>query len=127
MTMAHGLEARVPFLDRELVSWAMKLPPVFKRNTADGITKWILREAFRREGLLPDEIIDRGKEKFAEGSGVAQVLETLADENVSEGSYQAELKRGTLLRSREEYYYFQIFTAYFGRGEVMNLVGRSKS
>src|SRR5689334_25360306 len=27
VTMAHGLEARVPFLDREMIAWAMRLPP----------------------------------------------------------------------------------------------------
>jgi asparagine synthase (glutamine-hydrolysing) len=127
MTMAHGLEARVPFLDREMITWAMKLPPAFKRNTAEGISKWCLREAFREEALLPDEIIHRGKEKFAEGSGVAEVLTAMTTEKVSEGSYQAELARGTLLRSKEEYYYFQIFESYFGREQVMSLVGRSKS
>jgi asparagine synthase (glutamine-hydrolysing) len=127
MTMAHGLEARVPFLDRDLVTWALKLTPAYKRNMADGATKWILREAFRREGLLPNEIIDRGKEKFAEGTGVAPVLTALAEEKVAEGSYRAELNRGTPLRSREEYYYFQIFAAFFGRGRVMDLVGHSRS
>ncbi|MCL6588883.1 MAG: asparagine synthase B [Firmicutes bacterium] len=127
MTMAHGLEARVPFLDREMITWAMKLPPAYKRNAAEGVSKWCLREAFRKESLLPEEIILRKKEKFAEGSGVAGILAAMATEKVSEGSYQAELSRGTPLRSREEYYYFQIFEAYFGREQAMNLVGRSKS
>ena len=27
VTMAHGLEARVPFLDREVIEWALRLPP----------------------------------------------------------------------------------------------------
>jgi asparagine synthase (glutamine-hydrolysing) len=127
MTMAHGLEARVPFLDRELVTWALKHPPVFNKNIAGGAAKWLLCEAFRREGLLPDEMMDRRNEKLAEGTGIAPVLAALTEDKVPEGSYQAELSRGTPLRSREEYYYFQIFVAYFGRGQVMDLVGRSKS
>jgi asparagine synthase (glutamine-hydrolyzing) len=126
MTMAHGLEARVPFLDREMIAWAMQIPPDYKRNPA-GITKWCLREAFRGEKLLPDEIFDRKKEKFAEGTGIAAVLAELAETKVSDGAYQRELRRGTALCSKEEYYYFQIFVAHFGRERVLQLVGRSIS
>ncbi len=126
MTMAHGLEARVPFLDQEMVSWAMRIPPQYKRNSA-GIGKWCLREAFRGEGLLPETILDRPKEKFAEGTGIAAALEEIAAEKVSDGSYLWELAQGTPLRSKEEYYYFQIFVAYFGREQALHLVGRSKS
>jgi asparagine synthase (glutamine-hydrolysing) len=126
MTMVHGLEARVPFLDRKMIAWAMQIPPHFKRNTA-GITKWCLREAFRGKRLLPDEILDREKEKFAEGTGVAKALAEIAEEQVSDGSYLRELERGTPLRSKEEYYYFQIFVSYFGREHALDLVGRSKS
>lgn len=126
MTMAHGLEARVPFLDKEVIALAMRTPPHFKRNN-DGIAKWCLREAFRKERLLPDEVLDRDKQKFAEGTGVAYILAELAEENVSEMDYRRELERGTPLRSKEEYYYFQIFISYFGRENALQLVGRSKS
>lgn len=126
MTMAHGLEARVPFLDQEMIAWAMRIPPYFKRNK-DGIAKWCLREAFRGDRLLPDQIFNREKEKFAEGTGVAGALARMAEEKVSEGSYWRELERGTSLRSKEEYYYFQIFVSYFGRDRALHLVGRSKS
>ncbi len=127
LTMAHGLEARVPFLDKDVIALAMEIPPAFKRNDRNGVSKWCLREAFRHEGLLPDEIIDRDKEKFAEGSGVAVILEQMAGEKVSETSYFKELERGMPLRSKEEYYYFEIFCSYFGREQALRLVGRSKS
>jgi asparagine synthase (glutamine-hydrolysing) len=126
MTMAHGLEARVPFLDKEVIDWAMRIPPGFKRNSS-GITKWCLREAFRNQDLLPDSIINREKEKFAEGSGIAEVLSALAEARVSEECLLRELERGTSLRSKEEYYYFQIFCSYFSRDQALHLVGRSKS
>jgi len=126
MTMAHGLEARVPFLDQQVIAWAMQIPPEFKRSST-GIAKWCLREAFRSDKLLPDEIFDREKEKFAEGTGIATVLEGLAEIKVSDGSYLWELAQGTSLCSKEEYYYFQIFVAYFGREQALHLVGHSKS
>jgi asparagine synthase (glutamine-hydrolysing) len=127
ITMAHGLEARVPFLDKEVIALAMEIPPNFKRNDKDGTSKWCLREAFRHEGLLPDMIIDRNKEKFAEGSGIGRVLEQMITERISDTGYIHELERGTPLRSIEEYYYFDIFGSYFGREQALRLVGRSKS
>jgi asparagine synthase (glutamine-hydrolysing) len=127
ITMAHGLEARVPFLDKEVIALAMEIPPAFKRNNKDGTSKWCLREAFRHEGLLPDEIISRDKEKFAEGSGIARILEQMATEKIGDTGYINELEQRTPLRSKEEYYYFEIFCSYFGREQALRLVGRSKS
>jgi len=60
MTMAHGLEARSPFLDRELVEYVASLPDSFKLD--GNRTKAILRDAFR--GLVPPEIASRGKMGF---------------------------------------------------------------
>jgi asparagine synthase (glutamine-hydrolysing) len=59
MTMAWGLEARVPFLDHELVELAGRIPPELK--LADG-GKGVLKRAAR--GLVPDAVIDRTKGYF---------------------------------------------------------------
>ena len=59
MTMAWGLEARVPFLDHELVELAMQLPPELKIG---GGGKCVLKKIARR--LLPDAVIDRPKGYF---------------------------------------------------------------
>ncbi|MBK7540433.1 MAG: N-acetylglutaminylglutamine amidotransferase [Candidatus Competibacteraceae bacterium] len=59
MTMAWGLEARVPFLDHELVELAMQLPPALKIG---GGGKYVLKQIAR--GLLPDAVIDRPKGYF---------------------------------------------------------------
>lgn len=59
MTMAWGLEARVPFLDHELVELAATCPPEYK--TAQG-GKGILKEAARR--VIPAGVIDRPKGYF---------------------------------------------------------------
>ncbi len=78
MTMAHGLEARVPFLDRDLVALAMRVPVGWKLFSGDGepVEKWILRKAF--EDLLPADIVWRRKVQFDQGSGFAGLLERLA-------------------------------------------------
>src|SRR5579883_61160 len=59
MTMAWGLEARVPFLDHELVELAARIPADLK--VRDG-GKWILKEAAR--AVVPAEVIDRPKGYF---------------------------------------------------------------
>ena len=59
MTMATGLELRVPFLDHKLVEFAAALPDDRKLN---GSGKAILRQAMHR--ILPDAIIDRPKKGF---------------------------------------------------------------
>jgi asparagine synthase (glutamine-hydrolysing) len=59
MTMAWGLEGRVPFLDHELVELAASCPPALK-TAHDG--KGVLKEAARR--VIPAEVIDRPKGYF---------------------------------------------------------------
>ncbi len=59
MTMAWALEARVPFLDHELVELAARIPPDLKIK-GDG--KWILKEAAR--SIIPAGVIDRPKGYF---------------------------------------------------------------
>ncbi len=59
MTMAHGLEARTPFLDHELVELAARCPPEHK--LAEG-GKGVLKRAAR--GIVPDAVIDRPKGYF---------------------------------------------------------------
>ena len=59
MTMAFGLEARVPFLDHELVEVAAAIPPELK---VAGTGKFVLKEAAR--AILPHEVIDRKKGYF---------------------------------------------------------------
>lgn len=59
-SMAHSLEARAPFLDHELVSYALSLPQHAK--ISGGHTKKVLKEAVA--GLVPAEIVHREKQGF---------------------------------------------------------------
>jgi asparagine synthase (glutamine-hydrolysing) len=79
MTMAHGLEARVPFLDHEFVELAAACPASLK--LAQG-GKGVLNDAAR--GIVPDEVIDREKGSFPvpaishlEGPVLELIAETL--------------------------------------------------
>ena len=59
MTMAWGLEARVPFLDHDLVELAAKIPGQYKVKEGG---KHVLKEVGRR--VIPHEVIDRPKGYF---------------------------------------------------------------
>jgi len=65
MAMAASVEARVPFLDHELVRFALAIPPSLRLRA--GQSKYILKKAAR--GIIPDHIIDRPKNGFCGGAG----------------------------------------------------------
>jgi len=77
ITMAQGLEARTPFLDRDLIDFAQSIPASLKMKIVDETThetteKWILRKAC--EDLLPADVVWRKKAQFDEGTGTVDVL-----------------------------------------------------
>jgi asparagine synthase (glutamine-hydrolysing) len=61
LSMAHGLEARVPYLDQEVVEYAARLPARFK--VRHGERKWLHRRVCRQ--FLAPEILKRKKRGFA--------------------------------------------------------------
>jgi asparagine synthase (glutamine-hydrolysing) len=93
MTMAWGLEARVPFLDHELVELAASIPPDFK--LADN-GKGVLKDAARL--VVPSEVIDRKKGyfpvpqlKYIEGPYLELVRDALSSQAAKErGLFRAD-------------------------------------
>ena len=126
MSMAHGLEARVPFLDVDVVNFAFSLPNDHKLN-ANNIEKWILRQAF--SDILPNEIVFRKKSKFSEGCGSSQVLATVAENIISDSIFNGEkqLPNGSIIQSKEEFMYYQIFHEIFPSTSAIKVVGHSRS
>jgi asparagine synthase (glutamine-hydrolysing) len=61
LSMTHGLEVRVPYLDREVVEFAQRLPARFKIRR--GERKWVHRRV--AEKFLANEILERKKRGFA--------------------------------------------------------------
>ncbi|MDQ1239935.1 MAG: hypothetical protein QG577_2121 [Thermodesulfobacteriota bacterium] len=59
-TMAHGIEVRVPFLDKNLAEYALGIPARLKVRW--GKKKWMMRSAMR--GIVPDSILDSPKTGF---------------------------------------------------------------
>lgn len=125
VSMAHGLEARVPFLDLELVRYVNRLPIELLGQQSGRPEKWLLREACR--GLLPPEILNRKKMKFSEGAGSANVIAELVKTAISPGAFERdkEVEKGLVLRSAEELYYYRIWREVMAPHISPKLVGRT--
>lgn len=126
MSMAHGLEARVPFLDVDVVRFAFSLTNDLKLGP-DNVEKWILRQAFR--DCLPEEIAFRRKSKFSEGCGSSLALAAVAEEDISDAAFSrwSELLDGSVLRNKEELMYYRIFRELFPSDSACKAIGHSRS
>jgi asparagine synthase (glutamine-hydrolysing) len=108
VTMAHGLEARVPFLDTNMIELGLALPESAKIPGADKPEKYLLRIAF--DGWLPEDVLWRGKIQFGDGSGASEVIKKRAEESLSDAEF-AEICNETAppLRTKEEAAYYRMF------------------
>ncbi len=112
---AWGVEARVPFLDKEFLDVAMRINPADKMITQGRIEKQILREVFSY--LLPDSIAWRQKEQFSDGVGYGWIdaVKDHAEEQVSD----AEMARASgrfpfnTPVSKEGYFFRSLFEHHF--------------
>lgn len=125
--MAHGLEARVPFLDKEFVDFSLSLPPEWKLRHGKRVEKALLRRAFKEH--LPLEIINRPKQKFSDGAGSMDMLAEYANDQITDNEFAKakEQYTGAELRSKEEMYYFRIFQEWFGSSLKPQNIGRTRS
>jgi asparagine synthase (glutamine-hydrolysing) len=123
LTMAHSIEARVPFLDVAMIALAQRIPAEWKlRHTSDDrlVEKWILRKAC--EDLLPQEIVWRDKEQFDEGSGTADLIDQRGLEDwlaASESAAYCERHRRASLRSHEECAYHKVLCEAYPEAEFV--------
>ncbi len=121
---AHGLVVYVPFVNPEVVDYALRIPVELKIR--DGVEKWILRQAL--EGLLPPPVLNRPKAKFWQGAGVGELLARYADGTISDGDFARERKldNGWELAGKEELAYYRLFREYYGRASDFSWMGRTK-
>jgi len=127
MSMAHGLEVRVPFLDVRMTDYASRVDPKLKLHGPEQTEKWVLRKV--AEDLLPAETVWRRKEKFAIGAGLGDRLARQAEERIGDEEFarERELADGERLRSKEELLYYRIFREQYPAERLLSLVGRSRS
>ena len=120
-TSAWGVEARVPFLDRDFLDVAMNTDPEEKMINlkANRMEKWILRDAFDtpEDPYLPHDILWRQKEQFSDGVGYGWIdsLRNLAERHVSDQMFRAASMRfpkNTPI-TKEAYFYREIFEKHY--------------
>ncbi len=119
-TMAYGLEARVPFLDKDFLDVIMKIKPEEKQpKTYGGKEKYILRKAFdtKDNPFLPDEVLWRQKEQFSDGVGYSWI-DTLIEHCAAQVT-DLEMEQAHIVfphntpSTKEAYYIRNIFNKHF--------------
>ena len=129
MSMAFGLEARVPFLDVETVSVSLSFPPEWKLHRQRA-SKALLRKAFADD--LPEKIVNRPKQKFSKGAGSSDLIADLAEAQISDGEFASEKARlqkewDYALQNKEALYYYRIMTRFYDDKYIFPALGRSRS
>ncbi|ODQ64992.1 glutamine-hydrolyzing asparagine synthase [Nadsonia fulvescens var. elongata DSM 6958] len=133
-TMAWGLEARVPFLDKQFLEVCMNIDPKDKMIDADHIEKYILRKAFCTKDdpsatpYLPDEILWRQKEQFSDGVGYSWIdgLKDTAEKVITEEQLANPKPHwGTdVPQTKEAYWYRCMFDEVFPQQAAASTVMR---
>ena len=112
---AWGVEARVPFLDKNFIDDAMAINAKNKMVDNNNMEKSILRKAF--QDYLPREILYRQKEQFSDGVGYNWIdtLKVMVEKNVTDSQFKKAKNKFPINTpmNKEEYYYRTIFTSLF--------------
>jgi len=103
---SHGLELRVPFLDKDVINFCTSIHGHLKQPT-DGMEKKLLREQF--VGNLPDDVLWRRKDGFSDGvsSNTKNWYEYITE------FVEKEVNVENLTISKEAYYYKSIYDKLF--------------
>ncbi|HSG05002.1 MAG TPA: asparagine synthase C-terminal domain-containing protein, partial [Nitrospiria bacterium] len=109
LTMAHSIELRAPYLDRDVITTAMRISPRLKlEGGADKLRKRVHRQAAVELGV-PPSIAFRGKEPAQSGSGIHGIIRQIAEssrERVRPEMAAKNIKKdkGSLYRYGDEAY-----------------------
>ena len=115
-----SLESRTPYLDKNFVSTYLSCPVEFRRPSNENIEKKLLRDAFDKTNLLPDEILWRKKEAFSDGvSGTENSWHNIIKNHVDSIITDREFDSSTLRIIhnkpilKESYYYRKLFHTFY--------------
>lgn len=124
MNQCNGLRVVTPLISGDLLRAAMAMAPELKirPNGNEKIEKWIFRQAYA--GDLPEQITWRLKQEFSQGSGSAATLTDHFEKMFDDDRLAAAQAQCPLIRSKEELYYYNIFTRHFGTGHAVQTVGQ---
>lgn len=120
---SNSLEARVPFGDLEFVKYVMAIDPNKKMNKYH-MGKYLLRHAFEKDKILPDNILFRDKAAFSDAVGHSMVdyLKEYASTLYSDEEFEEKRKKYTHSTpfTKESLLYREIFEKYYkGQSEMV--------
>jgi asparagine synthase (glutamine-hydrolysing) len=124
MNHCNSVRVVAPLISGELFRYTLAIPAEYKQKQVgnDKVEKWIFRKAF--ESSLPAAITQRVKQEFSQGSGSAALLPGYFENVIGDDELAEAQARYPLIRSKEELYYFRIFTEHFGDGRAVETVGQ---
>ncbi|MBR6114009.1 MAG: asparagine synthase B [Oscillospiraceae bacterium] len=112
----NSLEARVPFGDLEFVRYVMSIDPKYKVNSY-GMGKYLLRHAFEKDHLLPEEILWRQKAAFSDAVGHSMVddLKAYAESLYTDEEYEEKRRKYDYCRpfTKESLLYRELFEKHY--------------
>ncbi|MBT3363105.1 MAG: hypothetical protein HN929_02195 [Chloroflexi bacterium] len=111
--MANGVIYETPFLDAKVVAYSQIIPMEWKIYGEKQVEKFILREAFR--DMLPEQIANREKLRFAMGTGMDDVMDAVCSNVVKPDELKARPNAayGLPFATFKEIYYYDEFLRLF--------------
>jgi len=109
-----GVEVKQPFLDGEMVQFALSVKPELKVRDERGkrYGKWLLRKAFAE--FLPEEIVWQDKRPIEVGSGFARLREVIGSWISEDELAQAEREFKVKFLSRDHLFYYRVYRQVVG-------------
>ena len=119
----HGLECRVPFADKDFVNYYMSIDSKL-RMSDKRIEKYLIRKAFEKENLLPEEVLWRKKEAFSDGvtsetRSWHKIIEEFVDKKISDNDFKTLQNNFSFNKplTKEALYYRIIFERTYNKFE----------
>jgi len=113
-----GLEARVPFSDKDFLTYCMSIKPSEKRFSKEKIEKYLFRKAF--EDILPQELAWRVKTAFSDGVSNAEkpwyeIINEYMDTKYSDEEFELKKEKYTHNKpyDKESLYYREVYESYY--------------
>ena len=119
----NSIEARVPFGDLDFVKYVMSIDPKLKVNSYH-MGKYLLREAFAADRILPEDILWRQKAAFSDAVGHSMVddLKEYAESLYTDEEYEEKRKQYSFATpfTKESLLYRELFEKYYpGQAEMV--------
>jgi len=109
-----GIKIKQPYIDKEVVDFALDIPLEFKIRKENGKIwgKWILRKAF--EDDLPKEIVWQDKRPLEYGSGMSRLRDIIAS-NISDEEFREKSKSYPVkFINKEHLYFYEVYRDVIG-------------